>query len=153
MQNVTCRVTIGPRKGGGRPGRPAHLEDGSLKQADLLARATEGAGKNLAYSHANRGRGKRWLDVKPDTDPRHGVVGKIAQDGHPHPHSLFGERRVRAASQSVPDLAQFSSLPIAPGLPLEQELAGAGLAAMLGEAHLRPKREADPHGLRLQVEI
>jgi lipoyl-dependent peroxiredoxin len=53
---VTCRVSIGPRDGGGFGiAVKLHVRDASLPQAELAALAREAHEKVCPYSHATRG--------------------------------------------------------------------------------------------------
>lgn len=61
---VTCAVTIGPRDGGGFGlAVKLHVEDKSLKQAELAALAKEAHEKICPYSHATRGNVDVQLEV------------------------------------------------------------------------------------------
>ena len=65
---------------------------------------------------------------------RHGVVGEEAANDLPQPFPLFGDRLMHAPSQLLLDLLELRPHAVAPGLPLEQEVARAGFAADEGEA-------------------
>ena len=65
---------------------------------------------------------------------RHCVVVEVAGNDLPQPFPLLRDRLMHAPSQLLLDLPKLRPHAVAPGLPLDEELALAGLAADEGEA-------------------
>jgi osmotically inducible protein OsmC len=61
---ITCAVSIGPREGGGFGiAVKLHVEDKSMRQADLAALVQEAHEKICPYSHATRGNVDVQLEI------------------------------------------------------------------------------------------
>ena len=60
----------------------------------------------------------------------HRMVGKVAGDDLPQPFPLLGDRLMHAPPQLLLDLLELRAHAVAPGLPLELEVALTGLPQM-----------------------